>query len=146
MAQGYVFKGEDYSWARMKFSINNTPVMQLTEVKLEVKQEKKLNYGAGVYPISYGKGPKAYTVSVKLSMAEVAVIMEAAPFKALEELPPFDFIITCVNSDLPILVIKCQNCQFTGNKLESKQGDMTVEAEYELLCPFIDFGGGIPAV
>lgn len=143
---GYRFRGEDYSWSKLEFAINGVPVFHLTEVKIEVKQEKKFNYGAGVYPISRGKGQKEYTVSVKLGWQEVAALMEAAPNKNLEDLPSFDLLISMVGTGLTAVTITCKDCEFTGNKLESKQNDMVVESDYELSCPLVDWGGGVPSV
>ena len=143
---GYIFRGEDYSWAKLEFKINGVDVFHLTEIKIEVKQEKGLNYGAGVYPISRGKGKKEYMVSVKLGWQEVAALQEAAPYKQLEELPAFDLIVTAVGVNLIPIRIVCKDCEFKGNKLENKQGDMVIESDYELSCPFVDFGGGIPAI
>lgn len=143
MAQNYtpLINGERHSWADVKINILGRTVIGITAVSYDDKQEKVNNYGAGIYPVSRGKGKYEANAKVTLHAYEVTAIQRAAgPGKRLQDIPPFDIVVAYLNENDQLVTDVIRNCEFTTNKRDLKQGDTVIEIELELIVSHIEWG------
>jgi hypothetical protein len=96
-------------------------------------------YGAGNMPIGTGKGKYAAKASMTLQMEELEVLQAAAPNKKLQDIPPFDVVVTYLRDDGITVFHTIKNCRFKTNGRDVKSGDMKVEKEIDLFPTHISW-------
>lgn len=143
-----LINGTSYAWSQIQVLILNQPVNEITAVSYEDTQEMQDNFGAGEYPISRGYGKVQAKATVTMAMAEVVALQAAAPQKSLNRIPEFDVVVSYqqryglwppVGGKIVTDVIK--NCRFKGNKRDTKEGDLTIPVELEMITSHIIWGG-----
>jgi len=135
-----LINGEAYDWASIQVNILGNLVSGITSVNYEEKQEKVNNYGSGVEPVSRGRGKVEYTGKITLEEKEVRRILAALPAgKQLRHVPPFTITVSYLVGG-KVVTDKVKNCEFTGQKIDAKSGDTTVEQELELVVAGIEWG------
>lgn len=134
-----LINGESYSWSQIELRLFGTQVAGITEIKYKDSQEMQNNYGAGNRPVSRGYGPIECTASITLEMNEIEALQEAAPTGRLQDIPEFPIIISYLPANGNIKNHTINNCRFTDNMREVKQGDMTIAAELTLLVSDIEW-------
>jgi hypothetical protein len=136
-----LINGNEYSWADIVCSINGAPVTGITAIEYNDKRAVANVYGAGANPVARGHGNIESTAKVTLLMGEVEAIAAAAPKHKLDNIAPFDIVVSYIpENGLKIVHHKIRNCQFTGNSRAWKQGDTSKEVELELIPSHIDWG------
>ena len=124
MVQSILANGRNYSWVDLKFNILGIAVMSLTEINYDAGRDKKLNYGVGDEPTSYGVGNKVYSGgSITLLEDEVRQIINASPNKDITLIPPFPIIIIFAGDGVPFSTDTIKNCMFTKDSFKATQGN-----------------------
>ena len=121
-----LINGKSYDWASITANIGGLPIAGITEISYKTSQEKVNNYGAGVNPVSRGKGRKESEASITLHMEEVERIRLAAPNRELLDLAPFDIIVQFQVSNEQVATHVIKNCEFTEEAVDVAEGDTTI--------------------
>jgi len=133
--------GTRHSWASITVMLLGRLVTGITAVRYEDSQVKENNYGQGIYPVSRGLGKYEAKAALTLHSYEVdAILMALGPGKRLNDISPFDIVVSYLPTGSDILkshVIR--NAEFTTNKRDVKQGDTVIETEFELICSHIEW-------
>jgi hypothetical protein len=131
--------GTRHSWASITINLLGRIVTGVSAISYEEKQEKKNNYGAGIFPVSRGLGKYEASAKITLFSYEVDAILKTIGLgKRLIDIEPFDIVVTYmpVGSDLLVNHL-IRNAEFTNNKRDIKQGDTVVETEFDLVISHI---------
>lgn len=133
--------GVEYGWADIVGALNGVPLTGVTAISYGDKQDMQNNYGAGRYPVSYGKGRITCTAKITLYASEVLAIQRQSPNGRIQDIAPFDITVSYLPDNGTIHTDKIRNCRFTENKRDVKEGDMSIEVELELIVSHIEWGG-----
>lgn len=118
-----LINGVNYSWVNIKFVLFGLPVVGITKISYNSKQNKENNYGAGSKPISRGYGRYEYEGSIELMVDEWKRIISSSPGRDPLSIPPFDIQVlyggTRVAPDKDVLKM----VEFLENPLEGNEGD-----------------------
>ena len=140
MASIALVNGVAHSWVDIACVILGVPVMGITAIKYEEKQEKTDNYGAGKRPVSRGYGKIEATASLTLLSEEVLAIEKAVPTGNIMDIPPFDIVVAYIPTGLTnVTTDVIKNCEFKNNVRDTKEGDMKIEVAIELICSHIQW-------
>lgn len=131
--------GKQYDWADIVCLIAGVPVTGITSIEYKDDQEMVANYGAGRYPVGYGKGRITCTGKIKLYQEEVEAIQRRCPNGRLQDLKPFDIIVNYLPDTGIVSIDKLRNCLFKGNGRTWNEGDTKQEVEIELLMSHIEW-------
>lgn len=132
--------GKSYEWSSVKVLISNLFIIGITDVTYEQKQNKQNNYGAGDQPVSYGNGSKEATCTLTIKFEELQNIREASlPSGQIVDLPPFDIIVSYLDTSLTPVTHKIRNCRFTNDPLTTKQGDTSIDCALNILPSHIEY-------
>jgi hypothetical protein len=135
-----IINGQAYDWASASCHLLGQVVNGITAVNYGEKQEKTNNYGSGVQPSSRGRGKVEYESKITLEEKEVRRILAAMPAgKNLRHIPPFTITVSYLVGE-KVVTDKVLNAEFTGQKIDIKQGDTTIEQELELVIAGISWG------
>lgn len=135
--------GELYAWADVKIGIGGTTLVGVTGIKYSDKQEVAKVYGAGRYPVGYGKGRIDCTGSITLLKEELVALQSVAPNGRIQDLPLFDITVSYLPESGVITTDVLKNCKFTENKKEPKEGDTSISSEIELMIMNIKWGNPV---
>lgn len=132
-----LINGQEYSWSQIEVRIFDTLIAGITAIDYEDEQEMQDNYGAGKYPVSRGYGAIKTKASMTLFSNEVEALQNATPSGRLQDIPEFDVIVNYLpEGGTPITHI-INNCRFKKNSRKTKQGDMSIPVELELIASHI---------
>lgn len=135
-----LINGLAYSWSQITCNILGRPVAGISKISYSEEQEMEDNYGAGNRPVSRGLGPIQASASITLDMNEVEALQAIAPNGRLQEIPPFDIIVTYVPGGQSRTVKHViHNVQFKNNAREVEQGAMNIPVELELITSHISW-------
>jgi len=136
-----LINGIRHSWASVNVSLLGRIVSGITAVSYEEKQDKKNNYGAGIFPVSRGLGKYEASAKITLHSYEVdALLKSLGPMKRLIDIAPFDLVVTFMAEGSDMLVNHViRNCEFISNKRDVKSGDTVIETEFELIVTHIEW-------
>lgn len=135
-----LINGTRHSWASVKCKILGRTVTGITAINYEDKQEKVNNYGAGTMPVSRGLGKYEATCKVTLHAYETEAIQRSLGVgKRLQEIAPFDIVVSFVTPTDQVVNHVIRNCEFTNNKRDMKQGDTVIEVEHDLVISHIEW-------
>lgn len=136
-----LINGTRHSWASVKVALLGRTVSGISSVSYEDKQEKVDNYGAGIFPVSRGKGKYEASAKITLHAYEVDAIVRALGIgKRLTDIPQFDVVVAYIPEGSDGLITHTiRNCEFTMNKREVKQGDTVIEVELDLITSHIEW-------
>ncbi len=132
--------GEVYGWADIRCFINGTLVKGITSIKYEDNQTIEKVYGAGRYPLGYGKGRIECSGSITLLKEEIVALQNVANNGRLQDLPAFDVVVTYLPENGILTSDVLKNCKFTKNSRDVKEGDTSIASEIELMVMNIKFG------
>ena len=136
-----LINGVEYGWADVVLAINGVPVSGITAISYGEKQDVANIYGAGRYPVARGKGRITPSAKITLLASEVLAIQSQVPNRRLQDIAPFDITVTYLPDSGIVHTDKIRNCQFTENKRDIKEGDMSIGVELELVPSHIEWGG-----
>ncbi|HSW64980.1 MAG TPA: hypothetical protein VLH56_16960 [Dissulfurispiraceae bacterium] len=135
-----LINGTRHSWASIRANILGRTVTGITAIAYEDKQEKANNYGAGAMPVSRGLGRYEATCSVTLHAYETEAIQRSLGIgKRLQDIAPFDIVVSFVSASDQLVTHVIRNCEFTNNKRDMSQGDTVIEVQHELVVSHIEW-------
>lgn len=135
-----LINGVEYGWSDVVLCINGVPVAGITAISYGDKQDMQNIYGAGRHPVGRGKGRIIPSAKITLLMSEVVAIQSQSVNGRIQDIAPFDITVSYLPANGKIVTDKIRNCQFVENKRDTKEGDMSIPVELELLPGFIDWG------
>ncbi len=136
-----MINGTTYDWGDIVCTIAGVPVTGITAIEYDDDQEVTNNYGAGRYPVSRSKGRITATAKITLYPEEVRAIQANAANKRLQDILPFDIIVSYIPFDATkIHHDKIRNCQFKKNSRSWAEGDTNETVELELVVSHIEWG------
>ena len=135
-----LINGVEYGWSDVVLCINGVPVTGITAISYGDKQDMQNIYGAGRHPVGRGKGRITPSAKITLLMSEVVAIQSQSVNGRIQDIAPFDITVSYLPANGKIVTDKIRNCQFVENKRDTKEGDMSIPVELELLPGFIDWG------
>lgn len=132
--------GKLYDWADIVVAIAGVPVTGITGIEYKDDQDIVTKYGAGRYPVGYAKGRITSTAKITLYQEEVEAIQKQTLNGRIQDIAPFDIIVTYLPDTGIVHVDKLRNCQFKNNGRGWKEGDTGQEVEIDLVLSHIDWG------
>lgn len=139
MAVQTLINGESYSFSQIKLNILGANPVGVTAISYNDEETKENNYGLGRHPVSRGRGPIEYSASITMQLEEVKKLQEASPTGRIQDIPPFDIIVTYLPVGGVIKTDVIRNVEFTTNPVDASQGDTSIEVELELIVAGIDY-------
>ena len=116
-----------YAWSDVQLSIaKNLPTIGITEINYSQKRKVTSNYGAGSQPITKSFGNVEYTGSITIYKEEYEALKAIALNGDITQIPMFTINIAYMNENLPIVVEKLLNCNFTEATVKIKQNDANI--------------------
>lgn len=131
--------GKLYDWADIVTTIAGVPVTGIVAIEYSDDQEVEVKYGAGRYPVGYGKGRIKPTAKITLYQEEVENIQAQSVNGRLQDIAPFDINVTYMPDSGIVKTDKLRNCMFKNNKRGWKEGDTGKTVELDLLLSHIDW-------
>lgn len=128
-----------YSWADIVVTIGGVPVAGITGIEYGDDQEVVNKYGAGRHPVGRAKGRITPSAKITLYQEEVESMQRGAPGGRLQDIAPFDIIVTYIPESGIVTTDKVRNCQFKANARKWKEGDTGQEVELELIPSHIEW-------
>lgn len=131
--------GKLYDWADIVTTIAGVPVTGIVAIEYSDDQEVEVKYGAGRYPVGYGKGRIKPTAKITLYQEEVEAIQAQSVNGRLQDIAPFNINVTYMPDSGIVKTDKLRNCMFKSNKRNWKEGDTGKTVELDLLLSNIDW-------
>lgn len=128
-----------YSWADIVTAISGVPVTGITGIEYADDQEVVNKYGAGRHPVGRAKGRITPSAKIKLYQEEVEALQRQAPNGRLQDIAPFDIIVTYIPDSGIVTVDKIRNCQFKSNSRKWNEGGTGQEVELDLVPSHIEW-------
>lgn len=128
-----------YSWADIVATIGGVPVTGITGIEYGDEQEVVNKYGAGRHPVGRAKGRITPSAKITLYQEEVEALQRQTPNGRLQDIAPFDVMVTYIPDSGIVTVDKIRNCQFKANSRKWKEGDTGQEVELELIPSHIEW-------
>jgi len=136
-----MINGESYSYGQITIHALNRDWIGVSAINYESAQEKTENYGAGVKPISRGRGKKSYSGSVTLKESLIQAIEKALPAgKDLMDIKPFPIMVAWNNNGVHT-VHKLLYCEFKNRGVDVNTDTTDVEKQIELAIGDINYKG-----
>lgn len=135
-----LINGASYTWGDIVPLIAGVPVTGALAIDYEDKQEIKNIYGAGRYPVARGKGRIECSGKITLLMAEVLAIQAKAINGRIQDIAPFDIIISYIPDGGKIVHDVLKDCQFATNARKWKEGDTSQPVDLDLVVSKIEWG------
>lgn len=130
-----LINGTRHSFGSIEMVLFGITITGFSAISYKAKQTKENVYGAGNEPVHRGLGNKEYEASITLYKYEVDRILRALqPGQSLLDIAPFNIAVVYkpTGSDLLITDV-LQNCEFTEQGIDTKQGDTKIEIPLPLL-------------
>lgn len=134
--------GTRHAWGSIKLMLLGREVTGISEISYKDSTSKENHYGQGGMPVSRGTGQYKAEATIKLDKYEVQAIQTATGGKRLQDIDPFDIIVTYMpvgQDKLQVDVIR--NCEFTTNERTTKSGDTTIGVPLPLIISHIVWHG-----
>lgn len=127
-----LINGKSYENADIAVTIGGVLIAGITSINYMDEQNIEGIYGAGSRYVSFGKGQVKTEGSITLLMEEVNNIVNASVTGRLQDIPPFDIVVSFVDAQLATKTHVLKNCLFKSNKIDSKSGDTSIPVEIPL--------------
>jgi len=136
-----LINGVEPAWANLICSIAGFPENGIVAIDYGDKQVMEDIMAAGQMPVARGYGNiTAEGCSITLLMSSVEAIRKASLTGRLQDIAPFTISVNFIPYTGGTLIRhKLKNCQFTENKVSTKQGDTKVEVPLPLIVSHIDW-------
>ena len=131
--------GKLYDWADIVLVIAGVPVTGITGIEYKDDQDIVTKYGAGRYPVGYAKGRITSTGKITLYQEEVEAIQRQSLTGRLQDIAPFDIIVSYLPDTGIVSTDKLRNCMFKNNGRGWKEGDTGQEVEIDLVMSHIQW-------
>lgn len=137
-----LINGRSYSYADVRISFMGGQPVDIQGIKYSDKAAVQNNYGIGREPVDRTVGVNTYEGSITIG-SKGADAFQAAIYAAgverIQDLDEFDIIVEYKNRRSPMVRHVIRGCTFTGRSRDIKQGDMTVQEEWEFIPGLIDW-------
>ena len=131
--------GKLYDWADIVLVIAGVPVTGITGIEYKDDQDIVTKYGAGRYPVGYAKGRITSTGKITLFQEEVEAMQRQSITGRLQDIAPFDIIVSYLPDTGIVSIDKLRNCMFMNNGRGWKEGDTGQEVEIDLVMSHIQW-------
>jgi hypothetical protein len=140
MATPVFINGVQHAWASIEVNFLGRTLTGITSVSYGIKRKKENLMGSGDDVIGRGYGNKEYTPpSIEVYQFEV-VAMQQACGGDITSIPPFEIVVNYkATQNSPMVTDVIQNCEFTDNLRDIKQGDTSSKVKLELISAGIKF-------
>ena len=140
MASTSVLNGVNYSWGHLSLVLYGNVVVGVTKINYKAKQEKTLNHGQGIEPVSIGYGRKTYEGSIEMYTDEWSKICAAAPNKDPLQIAGADIQVVFAGSRVLPTKDVIQYVEFLENPFDASEGDTKLMVTIPLLIGGIQTG------
>ena len=134
-----VVNGKLYDWADIVLVIAGVPVTGITGIEYKDDQDIVTKYGAGRYPVGYAKGRITSTGKITLFQEEVEAMQRQSLTGRLQDIAPFDIIVSYLPDTGIVSIDKLRNCMFKNNGRGWKEGDTGQEVEIDRVMSHIQW-------
>lgn len=131
--------GKLYDWADIVTAIAGVPVTGITGIDYKDDQDIVTKYGAGRYPVGFAKGRITCTGKITLYQEEVEAIQRQSPTGRLQDIAPFDIIVSYLPDTGVVSIDKLRNVMFKNNGRGWKEGATGQEIEIDLVMSHIEW-------
>ena len=131
--------GKLYDWADIVLVIAGVPVTGITGIEYKDDQDIVAKYGAGRYPVGFAKGRITSTGKITLYQEEVEAMQRQSLTGRLQDIAPFDIIVSYLPDTGIVSIDKLRNCMFKNNGRGWKEGDTGQEVEIDLVMSHIQW-------
>ena len=131
--------GKLYDWADIVLVIAGVPVTGITGIEYKDDQDIVTKYGAGRYPVGFAKGRITSTGKITLYQEEVEAMQRQSLTRRLQDISPFDIIVSYLPDTGILSIDKLRNCMFKNNGRGWKEGDTGQEVEIDLVMSHIQW-------
>ena len=131
--------GKLYDWADIVLVIAGVPVTGITGIEYKDDQDIVTKYGAGRYPVGFAKGCITSTGKITLYQEEVEAMQRQSLTGRLQDIAPFDIIVSYLPDTGIVSIDKLRNCMFKNNGRGWKEGDTGQEVEIDLVMSHIQW-------
>ena len=121
--------GELVGWADIVVTIAGVPITGITGVEYNDEQQVDPKYGAGRYPVGYGKGRITCTGKITLYHEEVVAIQRQA----------FNIVVSYLPAQGLPVIDKLRNCLFKKNGRGWSEGDTGKTVDLDLVMSHIEW-------
>lgn len=140
MALPLRINGKIYDWSSITVNVLGVAVVGIQGIEYKDGQEIEGVYGAGNQVVGIGMGNVKCEGKITLLLSEVQAITKIAPNGRLQEIDPFDIIVSYNGTGgSEIITHKLRGVKFMENTVNVKQGDKVVAVEIPLFISFIEF-------
>jgi hypothetical protein len=134
-----LINGKSYEWADIVVNVLGKPIVGITNIEYEEKQNMENIYGAGRFPVSRGYGKVEPTAKMTILMEELENIQSVAPLGRIQDIPEFDIVVMYLDAALVTRKHILKNVRFMNNKRASSSGDTSIPVELELIISHIQY-------
>lgn len=133
--------GVEYAWVDITVNILGRQVPGITSIEYGDSREKQNNFGAGTNPVSRSRGKRVpENVKMTLYKSEMQGLQAIAPNGNIDDIPPFDIVVSYTNSEQVNVTDTIKNCEFMGNKRSASEGSAEgIKVELELICSHVEW-------
>lgn len=128
-----LINGISYDWESITVVLFGVPVIGITKIDYNTKQNKSNNYGFGTKPVSRGYGNKEFTGSIELYTEEWVKICQASATGDPLDIPWFNITVIFANKSGKVVTDTLQACEFLENPLTANQGDTSLKVNIPLI-------------
>lgn len=133
-----LINGIAHSWNNINVILFGTPIIGITGVEWNIKQDVNDNYGAGPYPVSRGFGKFEYNGSMELYYDTWLQIVQNSPNKDPFQLPPFDIPISFNGGGIQPSTVVLKAVNFMEAPVAPNQGDTSIKVKIPLRIGLIE--------
>jgi hypothetical protein len=133
MPQPVLINGVSYGFANIKMIIGGVPVVGITKLSYNAKQNKENLYGASYEPISRGYGNVEYEASMEIYTEEWQRIIASSPDRNPLLIPAFDVPVVFGGIGVTPMQHTLKAVEFMENPLDSSQGDTSIKITIPLI-------------
>lgn len=134
-----LINGKSYEWADIAVNVLGVPIVGITSIEYEERQNMQNIYGAGKFPVSRAYGNIEPTAKLTILMEEMENIQSVAPLGRIQDIPEFDIIVIYLDAALVIRKHVLKNCRFMNNRRAVNQGDTSIPVELDLVISHIQY-------
>lgn len=136
-----MINGRTYDWGMVRVSIGGVGTLNCAGINYDDNQEVAPLYAGGRHPVGFGKGRIESSGNIKLTMEDVVALQAAAPGGRLQDIPPFDIVVSFLHPTAGKVVSdRLLGCIFTKNSRDLEEGDTQEIIELPLLVGVIEWG------
>lgn len=130
---GTLVNGVSYGWVNITFAPFGVPLIGITKVNYEKKQNKVDNFGAGDKPVSRGYGNYSYTCQIEVYQEEWEKFIAASPERDPMLIPPFPIPVVFGGTRVTAKKHTLLMCEFLNDPMNSSQGDTSNKLTIDLI-------------